>query len=220
MPRTDRQIAEYMAYYNATPDRKTALETLAAVENKSVAEILAICAKYKEKGTTLRGTRIPLPDDIRDIIKDELLAGESYKTIEQRHGISHSTVQRIRVEMIKSGELSDLPPVRPKKTETAAKEPKGEVPERVPEAYPGQIYDDEEDSDDTKAYIPVKNDFAGECKKELNWLKMIDKLEIVAAGLFGTEAKITEIHASGIAKRAGLSIEKAGKRYDIVIEEV
>ena len=97
MPRTDRQIAEYMAYYNATPDRQAALETLAATENKSVAEIMAICAKYHEN--EIRGQRIPLPDDIRDIIRDELRAGDQYAVIIKRHNVSHSTVQRIRNEL-------------------------------------------------------------------------------------------------------------------------
>lgn len=49
MKRTEKQIAEFMAYYDGTTDRKQALEELARVEGKSPAEIRKICEKYKNK---------------------------------------------------------------------------------------------------------------------------------------------------------------------------
>ena len=67
MPRTERQIAEYMMYYNDTTDRVAALEALARVEKKTPAEIRAICEKYA--GMAVKQGK-PVPEEIKKCIED------------------------------------------------------------------------------------------------------------------------------------------------------
>lgn len=164
--RTDKQIAEYMAYYKDKPkdERKWALENLAKLEKKSTAEIRAICEREagkpkqkEEKKPTHGGGRPMIP---RDEIRAELLAGGTLCSVAEKLGISSTTVGRIRLEMVKEGLLK------------AGRPYPGRKKDRQPEAYPGQINDDEpEIEDDVKAYVPgeirtePEEPTASECKK-------------------------------------------------------
>ncbi len=162
--RTDKQIAEYMAYYKDKPkdERKWALENLAKLEKKSSAEIREICeraAKPKqkeEKKPKNEGGRPMIP---RDEIRAELLAGGTLCSVAEKLGISSTTVGRIRLEMVKEGLLK------------AGRPYPGRKKDKQPEAYPGQINDEPEIEDDVKAYVPgeiktePKEPTASECKK-------------------------------------------------------
>lgn len=160
--RTDKQIAEYMAYYKDKPkdERKWALENLAKLEKKSPAEIRAICEKQAqpkkaEKKPRNEGGRPMIP---RDEIRAELLAGGTLCSVAEKLGISSTTVGRIRLEMVKEGLLK------------AGRPYPGRKKDKQPEAYPGQINDDEpEIEDDVKAYVPgeirTEPPTASECKK-------------------------------------------------------
>lgn len=160
--RTDKQIAEYMAYYKDKPkdERKWALENLAKLEKKSPAEICEICeraakSKQKEEKKPKNGGRPMIP---RDEIRAELLAGGTLCSVAEKLGISSTTVGRIRLEMVKEGLLK------------AGRPYPGRKKDKQPEAYPGQINDDESEiEDDVKAYVPgeIKTEppSASECKK-------------------------------------------------------
>lgn len=158
--RTDKQIAEYMAYYKDKPkdERKWALENLAKLEKKSPAEIREICERAgkpkqkEEKKPRNEGGRPMIP---RDEIRAELLAGGTLCSVAEKLGISSTTVGRIRLEMVKEGLLK------------AGRPYPGRKKDKQPEAYPGQINDDEpEIEDDVKAYIPHETEIAGDCKPE------------------------------------------------------
>lgn len=142
--RTDKQIAEYMAYYKDKPkdERKWALENLAKLEKKSPAEIQAICeraAKPKqkeEKKPRNEGGRHKLP---REEIRAELLAGGTLMSVSEKLGVSHTTVGRKRLLMVKEGLLK------------AGRPYPGRKKDKQPEAYPGQINDDEPEIEDDGA---------------------------------------------------------------------
>ena len=163
MPRTDREIAEYMKYYAGRGNKELqwALENLAKVEGKTPAEIREICEREAtkkpkaEKKPRNEGGRPMIP---RDAIRAELLAGGTLCSVAEKLDISSATVGRVRLEMVKEGLLK------------AGRPYPGRKKDRQPEAYPGQISDDEpEIEDDVKAYVPgeIKREppTASECKK-------------------------------------------------------
>lgn len=94
MPRTERQIAEFMAYYSAAPkeEREWALKYLADCESKSPAEIRSIYEKYKES-VNLRSGRSKAPDELIKRLKEEVASGISYKDVAKKYGVSLSLVQ-------------------------------------------------------------------------------------------------------------------------------
>lgn len=149
MPKTDRQIAEYMDYFRTAPkdERKWALDRLCEQEKKTPDEVRAICEQYK--GINLRkGT--PTPEDLKEKMKEKVKEGIRDQEIIDMYGISSNTVTRLKREMRESGE--DLPKKRRQTCKTR---------EKHPEAYPGQIYDDgekvepsEEIEEDVKVFIP------------------------------------------------------------------
>ena len=225
MPRSERQIAEYVEYFRTAPkeERQWALERIAEQEHKSPAEIREICEKYKllnlRKG-------VPAPDDLKDKIGEKILDGMSTPEIREIYGVSENLVLRVRQELRDKGEKipenrggSPKTKIEPVIKSEEQKQLEAIIGPRHPEAYPGQIYDDPEVEEDVKTYLPHEKSVAGECKK-LSWFEMIDALQAAAQVIFGKSINITEIHASGYDKRAGITVETGGKRFDIVVEEV
>ena len=155
MPRTPKQIAEYIDYYKDKPkeEREWALKNLEEIEGKPLKELI----EYSRRdGIRCRKT---LSDDTKELIKKAIRADVMNKVICMRFGINHNTVTRIKNEMREAGE--ELP-------ERRGRRPREEQPaEKQPEAYPGQINDDEPIvEDDVKAYIPHETEIAGDCKAE------------------------------------------------------
>ena len=155
MPRTPKQIAEYIDYYKDKPkaEREWALKNLEEIEGKPLKELI----EYSRRdGIRCRKT---LSDDTKELIKKAIRADVMNKVICMRFGINHNTVTRIKNEMREAGE--ELP-------ERRGRRPREEQPaEKQPETYPGQINDDEpEIEDDVKAYIPHETEIAGDCKPE------------------------------------------------------
>ena len=155
MPRTPKQIAEYIDYYKDKPkaEREWALKNLEEIEGKPLKELI----EYSRRdGIRCRKT---LSDDTKELIKKAIRADVMNKVICMRFGINHNTVTRIKNEMREAGE--ELP-------ERRGRRPREDQPaEKQPEAYPGQINDDEpEIEDDVKAYIPHETEIAGDCKPE------------------------------------------------------
>ena len=155
MPRTPKQIAEYIDYYKDKPkaEREWALKNLEEIEGKPLKELI----EYSRRdGIRCRKT---LSDDTKELIKKAIRADVMNKVICMRFGINHNTVTRIKNEMREAGE--ELP-------ERRGRRPREEQPaEKQPEADPGQINDDEPIvEDDVKAYIPHETEIAGDCKAE------------------------------------------------------
>lgn len=207
--RTDKQIAEYMAYYKDKPkdERKWALENLAKLEKKSPAEIRAICEKQAQRG---KEKLCPEPEKTKSVcgrpsfteekkneIKAELLAGGSLSSVAEECNVSTTTVGRIRVGLVKEGLLPSGRHSSPKKEEEPKPEEKTVADvEKSPEAYPGQIYDAEPIvEEDVKTYIPHENDFAGECSEQLeddgaDMFVLLDKMREWVEANFGEHIPI------------------------------
>ena len=192
MPRTDKQIADYMKYYAGRGNKELqwALENLAKVEGKTPAEIREICEREAtkkpkaEKKPRNEGGRPMLP---RDEIRAELLAGGTLMSVSEKLGVSHSTVGRERLLMVKEGLLK------------AGRPYPGKKKDRQPEAYPGQINDDEpEIEDDVKAYVPgeIKTEplTASECKEPeddgADMFVLLDKMREWVEANFGEHIPI------------------------------
>ena len=158
MPRTPKQIAEYIDYYKDKPkaEREWAFRNLAEIEGKPIEELKELAERYRDN---VGGRSKWITDDIKEQIKQAVRAGVSNLDIIADFGVSHNTVTRIKNAMRQEGEV--LP-------ETRGRRPREEKPaEKQPEAYPGQIYDDEPFvEDDVKAYIPHETEIAGDCKPE------------------------------------------------------
>lgn len=170
MPRTERQIATFMAYYSTAPkeERAWALDHLAKQEKRSPAEIHAICEKYKDNVDLRRSA--PTPEELKERIKQETRAGLSTAEIHKKYGISKSVIDRIKSTMRESGE--DVPDGRFKNTPTVDSE------DRQPEAYPGQIYDNPVVENDVKIFLPGERDTAPKTDaEESKFEKHIDELE-------------------------------------------
>ena len=213
MPRTDKQIADYMKYYAGRGNKELqwALDNLAKVEGKTPAEIREICEREAtkkpkaEKKPKNEGGRPMLP---REEIRAELLAGGTLCSVAEKLGISSTTVGRIRLEMEKECLLK---PGRPYP---------GRKKDKQPEAYPGQISDDEpEIEDDVKAYVPgeikAEPPAASECKKpipykkpeiieappqkepeqpETPWKALYEQICDFVVGTFGKGTRITSVY--------------------------
>ena len=240
MPRTDREIAEYMKYYAGRGNKELqwAIENLAKVEGKTPAEIREICERKAtkkpkaEKKPKNEGGRPMLP---RDEIRAELLAGGTLFSVAEKLGISSTTVGRIRLEMVKEGLLK---PGRPYP---------GRKKDRQPEAYPGQISDDEpEIEDDVKAYVPGENKTepkeptASECKKipykkpeiikappqkepeqpETVWKALSEQMCDFAVGTFGKGTRITAMFWDEDERIANVSLKTADGRLIRITTEV
>lgn len=218
MPRTDKQIADYMKYYAGRGNKELqwALENLAKVEGKTPEEIREICertAKPKqeaEKKPKHAGGRPEIP---RDEIRAELLAGGTLCSVAEKLGISSTTVGRIRVEMVKEGLLK------------AGRPYPGRKKDRQPEAYPGQINDGEpEIEDDVKAYVPGELKQAEEQRSAVETVtnafqSLADSLH---DALFGKEepAGPVESRSDNISLLIDLVTFARDKFGDIVLDEV
>ena len=158
MPRTPKQIAEYIDYYKDKPkaEREWAFRNLAEIEGKPIEALKELAERYRDN---VGGRSKWITDDIKEQIKQAVRAGVSNLDIIANFGVSHNTVTRIKNAMRDAGEV--LP-------ETRGRRPREEQPaEKQPEAYPGQINDDEpEIEDDVKAYIPHETEIAGDCNTE------------------------------------------------------
>lgn len=160
MPRTPKQIAEYIDYYKAKPkeEREWAFRNLAESEGKSVNQLVGIANGYKNG----KSYKKHLDEETKEEIRQAIRADVMNKVICMRFGINHNTVTRIKNEMREAGE--ELP-------ERRGRRPREEQPaEKQPEAYPNQISDEDEPEpiveEDVKTYIPRECDFAGDCKAE------------------------------------------------------
>ena len=237
MPRTDRQIAEFMAYYSAAPkeEREWALKYLADRESKSPAEIRSIYEKYKES-VNLRSGGSKAPDELIKRLKEEVASGISYKDVAKKYGVSLSLVQTATkrtidepkmdkdevefekyVDELEEKRAADKP-TTPKTSADFEIEPEGVYRQNFFENPPPEEREPIVE-ENVKTYLPHEKSVAGECKK-LSWFEMIDALQAAAQIIFGKSVNITEMHASGYDKRAGITVETGGKRFDIVVEEV
>ena len=167
MPRTPKQIAEYIDYYKDKPkeEREWAFRNLAESEGKSINQLIGIANGHKNGSKSTKPQfckNNPIPDELREQVREAVRAGMSNVDIMAKYGLSHNTVTRIKCKMRDEGET--LPETRGKKS--------GQKPaaEKQPEAYPNQINDEDEPEPivegDVKTYIPHECDFAGECKTE------------------------------------------------------
>lgn len=159
MPRTERQIATFMAYYSTAPkdERAWALDHLAKQEKKTPAEIRAICDNYKYVDLK-RGAGAP--EELKEKVREETRAGLSTSEIHKKYGLSKSVIDRIKAAMRDNGE--NVPDGR------FREEPTPEPEAKQPEAYPGQIYDNEPVDkpaeptveNDVKIFLPGERDAA------------------------------------------------------------
>lgn len=160
MPRTERQIATFMAYYSTAPkdERAWALDHLAKQEKKTPAEIRAICDKYKDAVDLRRCAATP--EELKEKVREETRAGLSTSEIHKKYGLSKSVIDRIKAAMRDNGE--NVPDGR------FREEPTPEPEAKQPEAYPGQIYDNEPVDkpaeptveNDVKIFLPGERDAA------------------------------------------------------------
>ena len=211
MPRTDKEIAEYMEYYNSI-DRKWALEHLARTEGKTQAEIRGICEKYKsrkEDENVQAKFSDKMKSDVFEMFKDGIPAGK----IADKHHITTEQVYGIVSAMRKKAKKAQ------------------------PEAYPGQIYDEDGSEPeyishfeaeeppcdvpipfetDAETDLPQKYNIAGD-RKELNWFEMIDALQATAQVIFGKDVKIIEMFASGTCKTTFVNVVASDKLYSIEV---
>ena len=189
MPRTDKQIADYMKYYAGRGNKELqwALENLAKVEGKTPAEIREICEREAtkkpkaEKKPRNEGGRPMLP---RDEIRAELLAGGTLMSVSEKLGVSHSTVGRERLLMVKEGLLK------------AGRPYPGRKKDKQPEAYPGQISDDEpEIEDDVKSYVPgeIRTEPKVPTQPKTPWKALSEQMCDFAVGTFGMGTRITSV---------------------------
>ena len=247
MPRTERQIAEYVEYFRTAPkeERQWALERIAEQEHKSPAEIREICEKYKllnlRKG-------VPAPDDLKDKIGEKILSGMSTPEIREIYGVSENLIARVRQEIRDKGEKipenrggSPKMKIEPVIKSEGQKQLEAIIRPRHPEAYPGQIGDEskyderelefEKHIDELEARretlrpeTPRTNeDFETEAAtgKSGVWYALLAQLEEFAVGTFGKGTVFDSGAASSEKKIARLGVLTPDrKKVQITIEEL
>lgn len=187
--RTPKEIAEYIDYYKDKPkaEREWAFQNLENMEGKPIEELKTIYRQYKDRAN---GNWKRLTEEQREQIREAIRAGVMNKDICEQFEVNHNTVTSIKNAMRQAGE--ELP-------ETRNGRPRKEQPaEKQPEAYPGQINEDEPIvEDDVKAYIPHETEIAGDCKPESEPKKSLGEclsdLGDAFCKLFGVEPTEIEI---------------------------
>lgn len=138
MPRTDKEIAEYLSYYAQHGRRQWAIDTLVQTEGKTAEEIQRICRVERAKrAAQSRMPKSKYSDKFLADIEADKAAGMTYKDLADKY--------RMPLKQINS-----IMSIICQKKKKAA-------PTREPEAYPGQIYDDEPEpvvESDVKVFIP------------------------------------------------------------------
>lgn len=164
MPRTDRQIAEYIEYYSKVPkkEREWALDNICKTENKTADEIRAIYEQYNGVVSLRKGAA--MPDEFKELIRNKIREGMKGSDISEKYGVSGSAIGRLRADMVANcekipenrGKSSKKPePERTEPTEEETELNQQQAEQLHPEAYPGQIYDDEPIvEEDVKVFIP------------------------------------------------------------------
>lgn len=94
MPRTDREIFEYMRYYNTTEDRKWTLENLCRVERKTPEEIRAICDKFRNKEEQ-EVAKPKFSDELKEAVLADKASGMKTGDVAERHGLAAKQVENI-----------------------------------------------------------------------------------------------------------------------------
>lgn len=211
MPRTEKEIAAYIEYFRTAPkeERAWALNALSRQEGKTPAEIREICEEFKE--TNLR-KGMAAPDELYERIQSQLRAGQSETEIMRDFGTSATTIAKARRMMKKAEEKSA--------EEEKTAEPEGVYRQNFFENSPPEEREPIPPivEDDVKTYLP--GDVAGECReKKVDWFRMLDKLEIVGAGILGKESEVVYKSANTVKKCAGVKIIKNGKLYTVIIAE-
>ena len=138
MPRTDEQIAEYLSYYAQQGKRNWAVNMLAQTEGKTAEEIIHIWRVGRAKrAAQLKKPISKYSDQFLAEVEADKAAGMTYKDLADKY--------RMPLKQIKS--IMNIIIQRKKKAS----------PLREPEAYPGQINDDEPEpivESDVKVFIP------------------------------------------------------------------
>lgn len=228
MARTERQIAEFMAYYSTAPkeERTWALNHLARQEGKSPAEIRAIYEKFNGNVNLRKGAKAP--EEFIGSIQKALREGYSEPQIITMYGTSSTIVQRAR-KLMKDQEPDEQMSDEKKPTSFPS------------EAYPGQIGDEpkyderelefEKHIDELEARretlrpeTPRTNeDFETEAAtgKSGVWYALLAQLEEFAVGTFGKGTVFDSGAASSEKKIARLGVLTPDrKKVQITIEEL
>lgn len=211
MPRTDKQIAEFMEYYSTAPkdERAWALDHLARQENKSIDEIQSICADYHHINLR-KGAQ--MPEELTDSIKNKVRSGMSNEDIVNNYGISTTTLTRIKKRMSDAGE--DFP-----------KQPKGRR-KKEPESEPEKVKTSgtwEEAVEKKKPYkkpeiIQAPKLPARDCRKL--WQELAEQLADFAVGTFGAGTDVTSMYWNENPAQADVEFRTAdGKRISIHMEK-
>ena len=143
MPRTDKEIAEYVRYYAKNNQRKWAVEMMTKTEGKTAEEIEHICNVENGKVGAQTSVRKPpkYSDEFLDAVAADRDAGMSYKDIADKYKMPVKTINSIMAIISHRKKKAAEPEM--KQQEQAVKELSRDAISREPEAYPGQIYDDE-----------------------------------------------------------------------------
>ncbi len=94
MPRTDKQIAQYMAYYSTQKERKWALDNLCRVEHKTPEEIRDICERYNVEGAEKMG-KSKYSEELKQRILAAKREGKTAAVIAGEVGLTQKQVENI-----------------------------------------------------------------------------------------------------------------------------
>ena len=212
MQRTDKQIAEYMAYYRGTTERKAALAALARVEKKSEAEIRAICEKFKTGKSDEMGKQ-KFSDEMKAEIWEKSLDGVPIGKIADEYHITpaqvHGILSAVRTKQDK--ERAERFPMEPKYDEHELE-------------FEKHVEELEARRETLKPETPrTTEDFETEAAtgKSGVWYALLAQLEEFAVGTFGKGTVFDSGAASSEKKIARLGVLTPDrKKVQITIEEL
>lgn len=94
MPRTDKQIADYVIYYSSRTDRKWALENLCRLEKKTPEDIVAICRKFNVR-KEVEEVAQKFCDEMKSKILKDREAGASVGDLAEEHDLDKTQIYSI-----------------------------------------------------------------------------------------------------------------------------
>lgn len=221
MPRTDKQIAQFMEFYRTAPkeERAWALDHIARQENKSPAEIRAIYEKFHRNVDLKKGAKAP--EEFIGSIQKAIREGYSEPQIIKMYGTSSTITQRAR-KLMKEQEAE-----KPEKTDTSELEFEKHIDElekKLDEEKP-ELPRTSEDFEIEQEKIPYKKPEIITPPKANNseepWKALAEQIARFAAGTFGSGTKITSVYWNSRESNANAEVVTVdGKIYVIQLEEI
>ncbi|MBO6301591.1 MAG: hypothetical protein J6N15_04070 [Ruminiclostridium sp.] len=215
MPRTDKEIAEYVRYYAKNGQRKWAMEMMTKTEGKTAEEIEHICKVENGRigGQTMLQKKPPkYSDEFLDAVAADRDAGMSHKDIADKYKMPAKTINSImavisyRKKKAAEAEMKQQEPVVESDVKIFLPGEEQAKPEEKKKTYKKpEIIELPYSLKDCIATIPESQQLHAPAKNL--WFALRDELRAFALGIFGAGTELIEENVSSKYHDVNITVE-------------